>query len=100
MDEAISKLRALVLSEADNVAILLDDAAEGEVVTLLDSDFGAVGAVEVRGPIESYHKAAIRRIGEGESIVKLGERIGRASCPIAVGEHVHVHNVVSARLSR
>jgi hypothetical protein len=37
-------------------------------------------------------------IGAGDSVVKYGEVIGRATSAIAAGRHVHVHNVVSARL--
>jgi len=91
--------RALVINEKDNVAVLLDPADRGGVVTLLDSSLNALGAVEVQAAIEPFHKVAIRGIAEGESITKLGEIIGRASSPIAPGEHVHVHNVVSTRLS-
>jgi altronate dehydratase len=92
--------RALVVNGKDSVAILLDSATRGEVVTLLDASLNAFGTVKTRAAIEPFHKVAIREIAEGESVMKLGEVIGRASCPIARGEHVHVHNLVSARLSR
>lgn len=94
------KPRALVVDEEDSVAILLDPAKRGEVVALLDASLSAFGTLKTRAPIEPFHKVAIREIAEGESVLKLGEVIGRASCPIARGEHVHVHNLVSARLSR
>jgi len=98
--EAIHQPRALVLTETDAVAILLDPAIGGDSIVLLDSDFNSVGTVEAREAIEPFHKVAIRKIDAGDSVVKLGETIGRASCPIARGDHVHVHNLVSARLSR
>lgn len=91
--------RALVINEKDNVAILLNPADRAQVVTLLDSSLNALGTIKIQTAIEPFHKVAIRRIAEGESVTKLGEIIGRASSPIAPGEHVHVHNVVSARLS-
>lgn len=97
--EAIHQPRALVLTETDGVAILLDPAIGGDTIVLLDSGFGSIGNVEAREPIEPFHKVAIRKIDAGDSVVKLGETIGRASCSIARGDHVHVHNVVSARLS-
>ena len=46
--------------------------------------------VEVR---EDGHKYALRDIAAGENIVKYGMPIGRATCAIAKGGHVHVHNV-------
>ncbi len=46
--------------------------------------------VEVRA---DGHKYAIRAIAAGEDVVKYGLPIGHATADIAVGEHVHVHNV-------
>lgn len=94
-----AKPRALVMNPRDAVAVLLDSAKGGDPATLLDLDLQVLGTVEVRGGIERFHKVAIREMAEGESVVKFGEVIGRASCQIARGDHVHVHNVVSARLS-
>jgi hypothetical protein len=80
--------RALRLDPADNVAVAVTALEPGEVV--LD--------VEVRDAIRFGHKLALRAIPAGEPVLKYHEVIGRASAPIAAGEHVHVHNVVSARL--
>jgi len=43
------------------------------------------------------HKIALRRISKGGSVLKYGERIGRAIREIKPGELVHVHNVVGER---
>ena len=43
------------------------------------------------------HKFALRAIAQGEVVVKYGEAIGRATRAIDVGEHVHTHNLMSAR---
>jgi len=91
--------RALVLHEADNVAVLLDPAVDGEPVTLVDSAHEALDSIEAGADIEPFHKIGAREIAQGEPVVKFGEAIGRASHLIRAGEHVHVHNVVSARLS-
>jgi len=84
--------RAIVLDARDNVAVAtVDLAAEadvsvaGHVVTLLD-------------PIPVGHKFALAPIAEGGHVLKYGEVIGTATSAIAAGGHVHVHNVVSARL--
>ena len=80
--------RALQLDPADNVAVAVVPLEAGDVV--LD--------VPVREAIRFGHKLALRDISEGEPILKYHEVIGRASRDIAAGTHVHVHNVVSARL--
>jgi altronate hydrolase len=46
--------------------------------------------VEVR---QDGHKYAIKPIKAGENVVKYGMPIGHATCDIALGDHVHVHNV-------
>jgi altronate dehydratase small subunit len=91
--------RALIVDGRDSVATLLDATEPGKIVTLLDPGFRRAGTIEARTSIAPYHKIAIREMALGESVVKFGEVIGRVSCPIAMGEHVHVQNVVSARLS-
>ena len=80
--------RALQLDPADNVAVAVTPLEAGEVV--LD--------VPLREGIRFGHKLALRDIPAGEPILKYHEVIGRASRDIPAGAHVHVHNVVSARL--
>ena len=43
--------------------------------------------------LEDGHKYARRAIAKGENVIKYGNPIGHATCDIAVGEHVHTHNV-------
>jgi altronate dehydratase len=83
---------ALVLSPADEVAVALRDLAPGETIELADR------ALRVHDPVPAGHKLAIGAIGRGALVHKYGEPIGRATEDIAAGEHVHVHNLVSARL--
>jgi altronate dehydratase small subunit len=47
--------------------------------------------------IQIYHKIAIKGIKKGEPVIKYGQHIGVAKKDIKVGEHVHVHNVISHR---
>lgn len=46
--------------------------------------------VEVR---EDGHKYALTPIKKGENVIKYGSPIGHATSDIAVGEHVHTHNL-------
>jgi hypothetical protein len=87
-----AEVRVLVLNVEDNVAVAVAELAPGEMV-----EAGGV-TVPVTDPIPSGHKVALRPIASGGKILKYGEVIGIATAAIGVGAHVHVHNVVSARL--
>lgn len=76
--------RALLLSERDDVAILIDPAEAGADVC------GAIA----RDAVPSGHKIAVHAIEQGAVVHKYGQSIGVASRPIAAGEHVHSHNLV------
>jgi altronate dehydratase len=84
---------ALVLDPADNVAVAVADLDAGVAVALEDGS-----TVTTAEPIRFGHKLAVVAIAAGAPIRKYDEVIGLASRPIAAGAHVHVHNVVSARL--
>ena len=67
--------QTVLLHPADTVVVVVDEADQ------------------MRG-----HKLARTDLAVGDRIVKLGEMIGVATQPIAVGEHVHSHNVAPDRL--
>ena len=71
----------------DNVCVAIDAIAEGDLLTV-NGD-----AIIAKNAIETGHKFAIRPIAEGEDVIKYGYPIGHALTDIAVGEHVHTHNV-------
>jgi hypothetical protein len=82
---------ALRLKDDDDVAVALRPLAAGAAVR-----FGGAG-VSVATEIQTGHKFATRPIAGGALIRKYGQVIGRATGPIAAGEHVHVHNVEGTR---
>lgn len=87
--------KAIVLSEADNVATALVDLAEGEVIEV---QMGLrTMAVKIAEPVPFGHKVALVDIPAGASILKYGESIGMARRDIPAGGYVHVHNVESQR---
>lgn len=45
--------------------------------------------------IPAGHKVALVDIAEGVEVIKYGFPIGRASCTIKAGQHVHSHNMVT-----
>ena len=82
---------ALVISERDNVATALEAIDRGREVRVGETSIVAADMIP-RG-----HKVAVRAIRAGEPVVKYGSPIGTASVDIAVGAHVHTHNVASTR---
>ncbi len=83
---------ALRIAVHDDVAVALRDLAAGERVPVGDTP------ITLLEPIARGHKFAIRPIGVAQPVCKYGWPIGRATSDIAVGMHVHTHNVVT-RLS-
>ena len=83
---------AIVLDARDNVAVATTELAAGADVRV------AGHTVTLCDPIPVGHKFALGPIAEGGHVLKYGEVIGTTTSAIAAGGHVHVHNVVSARL--
>lgn len=83
--------RVIVISARDNVATALEPLSPGQIIA------ADRGGVTVRDAIANGHKIALTRIAAGEPVVKYGNPIGTASVDIEAGDHVHVHNVASAR---
>ncbi len=93
-------IRAIRISAVDNTATLFSKATAKELVSIV-LESGEVGAeIEARQDIAVGHKIAVLDIPEGGRVTKYGEIIGFATCTIKKGDHVHIHNVVSAALPR
>lgn len=84
---------AIVLARSDNVGIVTKDVRPGGDIVANDK------TVAVKDPIPFGHKIALSPIAAGGVIIKFGVPIGRAKMPIALGEHVHVHNIESAYIN-
>jgi altronate hydrolase len=85
--------KVLILDPRDNIAVCLADLAEGDVIKQDDI------TITVKNKIPRGHKIATAEIAKNDGIIKYGERMGHAVAPIAIGEHVHVHNILGDRLS-
>lgn len=85
----------MVVDSRDNVATALSDLRPGDMVELHTGETGLV--IEIISPIPFGHKFSLGAITAGSPITKYGETIGIATADIRPGEHVHTHNVVSAR---
>jgi (2R)-sulfolactate sulfo-lyase subunit alpha len=96
MTENQSQPGFLAHREGDSVAVAVADlpagAAEGGYL------HGARTLhAELREPVPLGHKFALADIAQGDDVIEYGVRIAIATRPIRKGEHVHVHNVRSAR---
>ena len=69
----------------DDVAVALRDLAAGEMA-----------GIRIAEPVPKGHKVALRSIAAGAEVSKYGFPIGRALTDIAVGTHVHSHNLATA----
>jgi altronate dehydratase small subunit len=86
--------RAIVLNSTDNVATLLGAGQAGEACEL---EGEASGKLVLLQDVPFGHKVCITDTAPGATIVKYGQVIGRASQTVRPGEHMHVHNIESAR---
>jgi altronate dehydratase small subunit len=84
-----SQMDAILLSPLDNVAVVVRRLPAGSRVKLEE------GEVTLDRDLGLGHKIARRAIASGEKIVKYGVAIGSATCAIAPGQHVHLHNMQS-----
>lgn len=75
------------LHPRDHVAIATASLAVGERVTI-DGQ-----SIEIAAPIPRGHKFAIVPIPAESPVLKYGQPIGMATEAIAVGQHVHTHNL-------
>lgn len=87
---------ALQINDMDNVATVFNDINIGEEVIVQDKK-GTKVSLASESQIVFGHKIAIKDIKKDDKIIKYGEEIGIATKDIAHGEHVHIHNLDSAR---
>lgn len=83
--------------EGDLVAVAVRDLDPGPVRGSYLSGTDTL-SVRLAEPVPLGHKLALADIAAGADVIEYGQRVAIATRDIAVGEHVHVHNVRSARL--
>ena len=82
------QITAVQIHPDENVASLLRDHAKGECPRLSDATIAPLEQAILMG-----QKVALSKIADGEPVVKYGAAIGRATCNITPGQHVHLHNL-------
>src|SRR5580704_16735469 len=90
------------LPTAENTVIHLhptDNVAVARVPVAAGTELKVEGQVLIaRDYIPAGHKIAIAAIPAGETVLRYGQIIGRASAPIEPGRHVHTHNLAFEEL--
>ncbi|MPZ68041.1 MAG: hypothetical protein GEU71_00740 [Actinobacteria bacterium] len=87
----------LIHHAGDLVGVAVKDIPADQEVVGVEMDTGDVVKVVTRAPVLLGHKVALAEINKGDDVIKYGKRIGHATEPIKVGDHVHTHNLRSAR---
>ncbi len=83
----MNQARIIKIHPADNVAVAVNTLKTGEKVACDGQE------ITLTKDIPAGHKLALTDIPEGANIVKYGFPIGHAIVDIAVGAHVHSHNL-------
>jgi hypothetical protein len=85
----MADLKLLRLDPLDNVLVTIQTLEAGDLVSIDGRE------ITVPARLTLGHKLAARDIRNGEKILKYHMPIGSATRDIAVGEHVHLHNMKS-----
>ncbi|HEV1286102.1 MAG TPA: altronate dehydratase family protein [Bryobacteraceae bacterium] len=83
---------AIQLHPRDNVAIARVPLSAGTALHI------GGASLHTRSAVPAGHKVAIKPVAAGETLVRYGQVIGRASRAIEPGDHVHTHNVAFEEL--
>lgn len=81
--------KLIKLHPLDNVLIVVEEINAAERLLINDN------MVYIPDAIAIGHKIAEDFIESGEKIIKYGVSIGSATTKIAIGMHVHLHNMKS-----
>src|SRR5262249_6783675 len=85
--------KAVLLKPDDDVAVAKAELAAGTVLQ------DGAASIEVRQDIRPGHKVARHAVRTGQPVRRYGQVIGFATIDIAVGDHVHTHNLGIGDLS-
>jgi len=87
----------LVHAKGDSVGVAVEDIRAGEAAEGVILEDESTIKIKALQDIPLGHKIALTSLPEGAAVKKYGELIGKAVATIKPGEHVHVHNLKSAR---
>ena len=80
---------ALLMAPQDNCLIARAPLRAGDVI-LIDGR-----EVVLTQDIDLGHKLARHALSVGDKVLRYGAPIGSVTAPIAIGQHIHIHNLES-----
>lgn len=86
---------AVRLHTDDTVAVVVESIPKGAEVTI--NGPGVPLSLTASEDIPCYHKLSLGSMQPGQTLMRNGIVIGRATRAIKVGDWVHTHNLVSLR---
>ncbi|SDF02689.1 UxaA family hydrolase [Sporomusa acidovorans] len=89
--------KILIHGAADTVGVAVQDIKAGETVIGVYLDTNTDITITSNYDIPLGHKIALKTIPAGEFVYEYGEKIGKATQNINLGDWAHVHNLKSAR---
>ena len=87
----------IVHREHDTVGVVVRDVTQDQSLTGWNMETDATLQATAREGILLGHKIALFEINRGEKIIKYNVPIGLATEDISAGQHVHIHNLKTAR---
>ena len=90
--------KGILLHEPDDdVGVAAMDLKAGEEIQAVTLEGKPVTPITLVNDVPLGHKVAMRDMAAQKHILEYGSEIGYASIDIAIGAHVHVHNIKSQR---
>jgi (2R)-sulfolactate sulfo-lyase subunit alpha len=88
----------IVHDKNDTVGVVVvEDVQPGMEITGWVMETDETIRLTAQDAVPLGHKVALRDIAEGETLIKYGADIGKATAAIPKGRHAHVHNVKTKR---
>lgn len=91
-------IQILVHDKKDTVGVIVVEGVKaGQELTGWVMEDDSTIKVKALNDIPIGHKLALKDIVSGETVIKYGFDIGKATAPIKKGEHAHVQNMKTKR---
>ena len=90
-------LHYIVHGEKDSVGVVVVDVKKGQRLTGWNMATNSTLRLKAHQDIPLGHKIAQIDIGKGSQVIKYDESVGKAQRSIKKGQHVHTHNLKTAR---
>ena len=87
----------IVHGKADTVGVAVVDLKKGQSLTGWNMTSDSTQRLKATQAVPLGHKIALGEIAKGDEVVKYDEAIGCATKVIKKGQHVHTHNLKTAR---